>query len=499
MVYTGGVLEYEPYNEWLEGGGETIVQVNAWVITEFVVEAKQQGVDILVIPEYGVQSLEMHRMNATDLFTVMQFIPDPSLRNVPCSTAVDPPNVDAVRTLSCAALENEIYLVIDCAEASPCSADARNPYGNALDTSRECPDTGYIYYNTQVVFDRDGVVIARYRKKNLFLEWQFSPGTEPNEDAIFTTDFGVTFTLQICFDIAYFNPGVSNIVTYGIRDVVMSTAWTDMLPFHIAPAVQNSWSRGLGVNLLVAGYHLPEKGKMGSGIYRGASDLAYDYIYDTEIATKLLVSQVESVASVDVKLYDATRHQAGVSGKRPKTKKASGKMSQTNKASARKHQIIYDDLTNYTQVLLEKGESNDLLFAEACHMDGLCCQLSYYPTGSLIYSLLAYSGPVIKGFGAYSIYAQTCGILWCQTEDVNTCGHIDNGLPESDTFGAYSLTGVFSTDYVFGSVFDRNLAIIDNDQYDITAVGNEFTISMSGRTRDLMTAGFYARWYERDP
>lgn len=38
---------------------------------------------------------------------------------------------------------------------------------------------------------------CRYRKKHLFLEAGFTPGDESDDTALFTTDFGVTFTLQV--------------------------------------------------------------------------------------------------------------------------------------------------------------------------------------------------------------------------------------------------------------------------------------------------------------
>ncbi|KAK7076753.1 hypothetical protein SK128_000972, partial [Halocaridina rubra] len=450
VTYKGAVLEYEPYSVWTEAGGELITKENALIIAQYAMEAKELGVDILVAPEYSIQSMDMQVLNSTLLFSLMQYVPDPVLNFIPCNDPTDPLNVEAVRTLSCAALENEMYIVADLAEVSPCSPTSRNPFNNALDISEECPPSGQFYYNTQVVFDRDGVLIARYRKKNLFLEWQFTPGTDPNEMAIFTTDFGVTFTLQVCFDIAYFNPGVSNIVNYGIKDVIMSTAWVDMLPYHTAPAVQNAWSRGNGVNLLVSGYHYPERAKLGSGIYRGASDLANVYIFDPESGSRLLVSDVSTVATVDVHLTP--------------------------------------------------GDTTEILNAEACHQDGLCCKLNYQPTGILNYSLVAYSGPVIKGWGEYSIYAQVCSILWCAGDDINTCGHIDLGLPDSDSFSMFSLSGNFAQGvYVYSTVFQRNLTLIDNNLYNISQQNTETIISTNGSLPDLLTAGFYARWYERDP
>ncbi|KAK8372880.1 hypothetical protein O3P69_014574, partial [Scylla paramamosain] len=190
------------------------------------------GADILVTPEYAMQSLFVDKEN---IFPVTQYVPDPELHAVPCTLTDEGLNRKALRILSCAAQENELYLVVDIPETSPCSpeAAAHNPFANALDTAYECPPDGRIYYNSQVVFDRNGTVIARYRKKNLYLEPFFKPGVESDETALFVTDFGVVFSLQVCFDIAYLHPGLSNVVQRGVKDVAMSTAWVDILPFFV--------------------------------------------------------------------------------------------------------------------------------------------------------------------------------------------------------------------------------------------------------------------------
>ncbi|KAK8724201.1 hypothetical protein OTU49_011269, partial [Cherax quadricarinatus] len=231
VVYVAAVLEYEPNNEWNEAGdGVTIIRENSRILAEYAALARAEGADLLVAPEYGVPSLMIFQLD-DEFFTMAQFVPNPDLKAVPCDLDIDPGNIEAMRTLSCAALENEIYLVADLIEASPCRNDTAEsyPFKTSLDTAYECPDTGYIYYNTQVVYDRHGTVIARYRKKNLFGEYPVLPGTESDDTAIFTTDFGVTFTLQICFDIGHYHPALNNVVTRGITDVITSSAWVDML------------------------------------------------------------------------------------------------------------------------------------------------------------------------------------------------------------------------------------------------------------------------------
>ncbi|KAG7170163.1 Vascular non-inflammatory molecule 2-like, partial [Homarus americanus] len=502
VKYTGAVLEYEPYDEWGEEGGLGIVRENSRVLAEYVNLAKTQGADIFVAPEYGVTSIKLHQVKGDDLFSLMHYVPDPGFLFAPCILEVDSSNIEAIRTLSCAALENQIYVIVDMGEASPCNIDtaSKNPFGNAIDNSYDCPESGYIFYNTQVVFNRNGTVIARYHKKNLFLEPEFMPGTEPDEQAVFTTDFGVTFTLQVCFDIAFLHPGVTNIETHGIKDVVMSTSWVDILPFIIAPSVQNGWSRGLGVNLLVSGYHLPELSKLGSGIYRGFSNMAHDYVYDPESGNKLIVSEVESVASV--------------SGKSPSTPRKSGKTSLSPKGNnsirvrgsaegsiklGRDHLFLYDDLSEFSREILVHGESSEPHQAEVCHQDGLCCSLSYTSTSSLNYTFMAYSGILVEGFGVYKVYAQICSVVWCQTEDISTCARVDDQLPENDEFGPFTITGNFSVGHVYPMFLTRNLTLVQNDLYSIDGNGYTLTMSTEVPTQSLMTTGFYARWYQRDP
>lgn len=151
-------------------------------------------------------------------------------------------NLQTLKKISCAARENKIYVVINIAEKLSCTEDP-------------CPKDKVFYYNTNVVFDRTGKIIARYlyififiiniiynvtykylitmsryRKTNLFLERQFNVTATP-EVVTFNTDFGVKFGTFICFDILFYKPALQLTRTYEVTDIVFPTAWFSEAPF----------------------------------------------------------------------------------------------------------------------------------------------------------------------------------------------------------------------------------------------------------------------------
>ncbi|KAF2346595.1 Anticodon-binding domain, partial [Trinorchestia longiramus] len=414
-----------------------------------------------------------------------------------------------VQSLSCLALQLDMYIVVDLAEidlpvkfskkyfddsnsevseaAFPSPCDERDKiaspdglcsdfqienFGSSESILQEADaEEDFIAYNSQVVFDRTGAVVARYRKKHLFFEPEFEYGNEEDSTALFTTDFGVTFTLQVtccsrssifnvpasclpspkpasppakvedqqlryflqkdkitsfdafkpernlqkqyknliisrskerlvclfmtdnlnevqirptvsssggllsgmaennrdckatsilitrrqgtvrvkerqysdddyytrliccqplkfavnpsnllstpqrktsrrmqsfrplsrrpswltnrcslvCFDIMYSSPAVSNVVRAGVRDVAMSTAWIDELPFLTAPQIFRGFSRGLSSNLIVSNLFNPNAGYMGSGIFHGDHNTSDVYTYDSNMSKPVLI------------------------------------------------------------------------------------------------------------------------------------------------------------------------------------------------------------------
>lgn len=70
-----------------------------------------------------------------------------------------------------------------------------------------CPNDGYLLFNTNIVFDRNGTIISRYRKYNLYIEPLMNITEKPNIET-FTTDFGVEFGHFVCFDILFETPAL---------------------------------------------------------------------------------------------------------------------------------------------------------------------------------------------------------------------------------------------------------------------------------------------------
>ncbi|KAG4065202.1 hypothetical protein HA402_007599 [Bradysia odoriphaga] len=137
---------------------------------------------------------------------------------------------------------------------------------------RKCTDRddGFSYYNTNVVFDRIGTLISRYRKFNLFgerVDKPFKPSI-----AYFDTDFGVRFGHFICFDLQFRSPALELVRDYNITDIVFTSMWYSELPFLTAVQFQKYWVYSTDVNLLAAGSNNPGVASTRSGIYADERD-----------------------------------------------------------------------------------------------------------------------------------------------------------------------------------------------------------------------------------
>lgn len=163
---------------------------------EFIEAEEANDVDIMVFPESTLNNFQ-------NPFQV----PDPTTGIAVCNNDQYHKTMQAI---ACAAKKKHRYIVINVTERST--------------------ETGTVqHYNTNVVFDRNGTVVSRYRKWNLYGELNMDL-TETPDISYFTTDFNVTFGHFICFDIMFSTPAL-RLVELGITDIIYPTMWFGQLPF----------------------------------------------------------------------------------------------------------------------------------------------------------------------------------------------------------------------------------------------------------------------------
>lgn len=136
-----------------------------------------------------------------------------------------------------------MYVVINHREKVDCKANTEG-----------CSSDGYLIYNTHLTFDRNGRIISKYRKYNLFGEYLINVTAKP-EISTFFTDFGVRFGQFICFDILFESPAVNLTRDLGITDIVYSSHWYNVLPYGFGNEAQAAWAYASDTNFLASGYN----------------------------------------------------------------------------------------------------------------------------------------------------------------------------------------------------------------------------------------------------
>ena len=163
-----------------------------------------------------------------------------------------------------------------------------------IENCTNCSNYNNSLYNSNIVFDRHGTVVGRYRKYNLFIEPLLNITSEP-EFSIFETDFGVKFGQFICFDILFDTPALQLLEKFEITDIVFPHHWYAELPFLSALQVQAGWSYVNDVNLLSSGYNYPSTGSTGSSIIAGTYEKILGRFHSRTNKNAVLIANVPKV------------------------------------------------------------------------------------------------------------------------------------------------------------------------------------------------------------
>lgn len=164
-------------------------------------------IDIIVFPEGTLNRDGPHTL-----------VPDPATNTNLCNQN-DTKYESFLHKLSCAAQKVRKYLVINLTEKESCDGKESSAKGdNCLKT-----------YNTNVVFDRKGKLISRYRKFHLYVG-EGNTTVEP-EFSVFETDFGVKFGHFICYDILFYRPAQELVDKYRLNNIIFTSKFVSELPF----------------------------------------------------------------------------------------------------------------------------------------------------------------------------------------------------------------------------------------------------------------------------
>lgn len=277
--YIEHVVRYQ-LNVTSQTQARAIMYTNLALLQAKVAIASANNVKLILFPEFALTGLQTTR---AAIAYFLEQIPDANLgtSSTPCGNSAFS-NRPILTNLSCMAKAYNIYINMNWGDYINCS--------NKTDSS--CPSNGQYQYNTQIVFDNTGQVIAKYHKIHSFNEYEYnSPAINYSSGTYFTMYYGtdnsksINIGLAICFDSMYAVPIWYLIKTYSINFFMISHWWVNADITSTATQWFASLSREYNINLVVASsgwYYWPyyPYSSSGSGIYSQGKVLSEYYNYN---------------------------------------------------------------------------------------------------------------------------------------------------------------------------------------------------------------------------
>ncbi|XP_044317163.1 vanin-like protein 1 [Drosophila rhopaloa] len=384
--YTAGVVEFQPSN---------LLSDNLDAYLEIIQSKNASSTDIIVFPKST-----LNNMGNTS------FVPNPEDQINPCLTD---PNAtyyeEFLVTLSCASRNASKYIVINLTEKQKCE--------DVPEDTRPCASNGLNVFNTNVVFDRQGVVVSRYRK--VHLSGEANNNTYLPELSTFETDFGVTFGHFICFDILFYTPG-HQLVDQGVTDFVYPAMWYSQLPFLTAVQFQQGWAYANDVNLLASETSRPSIGNSGSGIYHGRSGTLTSVMRQDSGERTIYVAQVPK--------YTRSR------SLQKRVRRSTPEIKTRQVASSSSFYMKRDYLQNYESDLLQIDQGISGTINRTICQGSFCCNfdIAWRSLESTVQNGSYYS----YRLGTYdgwrneqqvdANYIRNCALFTCSGDSIDDCG-----------------------------------------------------------------------------
>ena len=224
-------------------------------------------VDIFVTPEVGLGHDELGRHDNAEYG---ETIPAPG--SIFCLTG-NRTSTPVMVEASCVARRRGTALVIGTIDLRTC-IESSDP---------ACPSDGRYIYNTALVFDAEGRLIAKYWKYHLFTLCPDCFNRPSSPQVVSFPLFNETFGLLICFDSLFPEPARS-LYARGARNIIFPTSWENLPPILNANSWQQAISRNFankGPVVLLAANNGNGRAKSGSGIYQGGTVLESYFNYSS--------------------------------------------------------------------------------------------------------------------------------------------------------------------------------------------------------------------------
>ncbi|XP_022911096.2 vanin-like protein 1 [Onthophagus taurus] len=341
--------------------------------------------NIIVFPEYGLTTPYLPE----NLEPLSTFVPDPAENISPCSTKDSYEKV--LIDLSCTAQTHGVFVVVNLIEKSISSSNTT------------------IFYNTNVVFNGSGTVVARYRKINLCKEPKFTKG----ENVATFTAFGVNFGLMTSCDLLYEHPARTMLANTNVTDIIYPHAWVAETPFLHSLSIQDGFAKANGINLLSATYRNSSDGMGGFGIFSAKSattslDISTGISYKSSTGNleKLTNKMPEAVCNNNIEITPR------IGGVPPSIDKFNNTIENLNLYTT-KDLVVTDNIAK-VQICSEGS-----LF---------CCdfyvefQDGYASSNSPVYKVAAFYGTKQVNITGKNLGFRTCALLVCANNDLQSCG-----------------------------------------------------------------------------
>ncbi|XP_058463790.1 vanin-like protein 1 [Malaya genurostris] len=428
--YWAGVVEFSYKDKDTEDASVNTAK-NLERYVQMINSSETDPVDIIVFPEYGLNAIE-----------TASFVPGADEKIAPCN------NFEyerIVQDLSCVARARRKYLVVNLVEKAVCPEK---------EDTRRCAADGLYHFNTNVVYDRNGVVIARYRKYNLFGERGINTTTSV-ETVRFETDFGVLFGTFTCFDLMFDQPALQ-LIRDGVTDIIFTTMWFSELPFLTAAQIQQAWAFENNVNFLASGASYPEIGSTGTGIFAGKRGRILA-IMNHQADVKLYVAKVPKIDRAEAEI-----------NRQPVVK--------YNPSEMKNLKLKRDQLDTYETVNLPLESSNN--YTLTLCQTSLCCNFTLNYTVNLPVSnqqFYRYRLAVNNGARTFDGFADgfitACAIFACTGDNLETCGarfENSNTTVNAIQFNSIDLHGVFPGDdevFLMPNSVDMSILPLEVDEF----------------------------------